>query len=70
MLGIYLYILVIKGNTAQSPRFALCTHPACIFSVILHKFSLAGVSPPGVELVQSDEKSDGAICTQTLCGVA
>ncbi len=39
-----------KGNTAQSPCFALCTHLACIFSVILHKFSLAGVSPPASSL--------------------
>ena len=31
---------------------------------------LGGRQPAGVDLVQSDEKSDGAICAQALCGVA
>ncbi len=31
---------------------------------------LGGRQPAGVELVQSDEKPDGAICAQALCGVA
>ncbi len=50
--------------------------PAYFSSYCLHIFRhiaqvlLGGRQPAGVELVQSDEKPDGAICAKALCGVA
>ena len=55
-----------RTKTALRALHASCLH---IFRHIAQVL-LGGRQPAGVELVQSDEKPDGAICAQALCGVA
>ena len=72
---------VKRGMTNGNFEFFLRQHrtkPAlrALHASCLHIFRhlaqvlLGGRQPAGVDLVQSDEKSDGAICAQALCGVA
>ncbi len=72
---------VKRGMTNGNFEFFLRQHrtkPAlrALHASCLHIFRhiaqvlLGGRQPAGVELVQSDEKPDGAICAQALCGVA
>ena len=61
-----LYLRQHRTKPAIRALHASCLH---IFRQIAQVL-LGGRQPAGVELVQSDEKPDGAICAQALCDVA
>ena len=57
--GKYLqYVKVLSKAIPHNYRLRLCRPLACIFSAILHKFRLTGVSPPVGEVARSAGGAD------------